>query len=530
MQSSMVLTERYSNINHLVVGVDSDKVNDRVRKSTTTTTTTGSSIENSTKKTTSKRKGRLRQQLPFLFFLCCTFSIIGIYYSKNFNNFVHINGEIIPSSQQCNKSHNYNGILHISQGDSQGAAGTIFFLFVINQLIYADMYNLLPWIHLSNVSQYVYDPIIHGLGSGQEIKFDVLDGWIVPNQAYIDPISNQRVVFPGPPVYNANKQHNSSSPLLLQKHIERITGNGVWESYFESVSNYKPGSKDRCISNLPFIRLSPSQLISLHIHWPYSVRAWRYGGMPPSLIKEGLSYDEWFAPQRHLGSLIVAKYYKPKQYLVDMAYKELFSQKEEADANNNNDGSSTNSPIYCLGMHIRHSDKANRRRRIPVKKFEPYAQAYLEEIMEPSLSSLQRATIYLATDSHKVISKIQQDWSSDLISTMTWQQNIIRSNDTTPVFTLVDGSPSPKQKHYTGYGHHDTNVQVLVDILALSQCQFFIHGLSAVSEAVMYLNQDLHNNGNATSPNRRRVNLDTGQHPTVDEFRNSIRHWKKSLL
>ena len=56
----------------------------------------------------------------------------------------------------------YDGALHIEQGDAEGAAGTIFFLFVINQLIYSEKHNLVAFIHLSDVSKYVYDPIIHG--------------------------------------------------------------------------------------------------------------------------------------------------------------------------------------------------------------------------------------------------------------------------------------------------------------------------------------------------------------------------------
>lgn len=55
----------------------------------------------------------------------------------------------------------YHGVLHIAQGDKEGAAGTIFFLFVINQLIYADKFNLIPWVHLNNVSHYIYDPKVH---------------------------------------------------------------------------------------------------------------------------------------------------------------------------------------------------------------------------------------------------------------------------------------------------------------------------------------------------------------------------------
>ena len=41
-------------------------------------------------------------------------------------------------------------------------------------------------------------------------------------------------------------------------------------------------------------------------------------------------------------------------------------------------------------------------------------------------------------------------------------------------------------------GHHRTNTEVLVDILAMAKCNWFLHGLSAVSEAVFYWNGNLH--------------------------------------
>ena len=143
---------------------------------------------------------------------------------------------------------NFNGILHISQGDSEGAAGTIFFLFVLNQLLYAEKHSLIPFVHLNNVSHYVYDPIVHGRGDpiSFEVKAIVNASWI----AFEDPILNQQVPFAGPPSFP--KSFSEGTKLTL-------FGNGVWNSYFYPVSEFQPGLVS--CNSLPLIRLSHQQII-----------------------------------------------------------------------------------------------------------------------------------------------------------------------------------------------------------------------------------------------------------------------------
>jgi hypothetical protein len=364
----------------------------------------------------------------------------------------------------------YSGVLHISQGDVEGAAGTIFFLFVLNQLIYAEKHNLIPWVHLNNVSHYVYDPNVHG--KGPSISFKMLHGVNASWTGFIDPISQQRVAFPGRPV-------PQQSPLT-EREIT-VFGNGVWNSYFQLVSPFFPGADSSC-DKLPLIRLTHAQIIpALHVNCPWSLRAWRYGGLPPSLQQDEISYDEWFAPMRKRGNDVVRKYVRFLPHMHKLSFQ-------------------ANPSVTCMALHIRHSDKANRRRKIPVKKFLPYAQAYVEERLKAYRGD-NYFSVYLATDSHKVIHEIKTTWPSALIDRMRWQDQVVRSNDSTPVFTLSS--------------HHVTNTQVLVDILAMSKCQFLLHGLSAVSEATHYLNIDLHRN--------KSVNLEIPRHATVDEFREMIR-------
>jgi hypothetical protein len=356
---------------------------------------------------------------------------------------------------------NYDGVLHISQGDGEGAAGTILFLFVLNQLNYADRYNLLPWVHLNNVSKYVYDPQVHDVLP--PISFPMMAGINASWVHYVDPTDQQRYPYPGRPVQIQNK---------LTEQLVTVSGNGVWNSYFHSVSQFSP--KYPSCRNKPLVKMTDSQIIpSLHVYAPWAIRAWRYGGVPAGLRHDELSYDDWFAPMRARGHDLIQKYVRVRSHLQELA--------DQANPSTN-----------CLALHIRHSDKANRRKKIPVRKFLPYVQAYAE--------AQKGGTIFLATDSNKVIDEIHRAWPADTISRIKWQKQAVRSNDTTPVFTMAS--------------HHSTNTQVLVDILAMSKCQHLLHGLSAVSEAAHYFNPSLHG---------RSVNLEIRKHATIPQFQLMVR-------
>ena len=55
----------------------------------------------------------------------------------------------------------YDGILLISYADKDGFA-TVFFLYILNQLLYAERHNLLPWIHLDSQTN-THRPILRFL-------------------------------------------------------------------------------------------------------------------------------------------------------------------------------------------------------------------------------------------------------------------------------------------------------------------------------------------------------------------------------
>jgi len=358
----------------------------------------------------------------------------------------------------------YKAVLHIHSGDQGAAAGTLFFQYMINQLIYAKIHKLIPWIHLDNFTQWVYDEDVHGVGS---VSFDLLGGWQVPWEA--GPF-NQSGAWPGEPYLR--RKSNSTKSIKRGLHPQRwnFEGRGVWNDYFEPVSDFNP--YDPSCQKLGLVQLDNYQLSpGIQFYAPFAVRSWEYAFLPAYLrsnYTENGTLHNWFGPMRERAHHIVNQFYKFKPHLVDASFKIL--------PNN----------TQCLGLHIRHSDKAGiARRKLPVEEFLPFIEAYLKNGGDK---------VYLATDSSLVEEHIRQKWPESQRKLIV-QNNIIRSNRFKPVFKIGK--------------HNQTNTEVLVEILSLSRCQFLVHGFSAVSESAIYLNLQLHVNS---------VDLEDPGHQNPEDF------------
>jgi hypothetical protein len=136
----------------------------------------------------------------------------------------------------------------------------------------------------------------------------------------------------------------------------------------------------------------------------------------------------------------------------------------------------------CLALHIRATDKGNGRQKVPLRQFRHYLRVY-------------DGDVFLATDDANVVTTVSS-WIKD--GRQLWfQQDAFRSTSSQPTFALMKNNT------------HRTNVESLVDIYAMARCSYFVHGFSAMAEAVMYLNLNLHNQS---------VNLDDPGHMSVKQF------------
>ena len=394
-----------------------------------------------------------------------------------------------PTNYDVCRNGHYKGILLIKQGDREGAAGTIFYLFVLNQLLYAERHAMFPWIHLSPYSHHIHDAQVHGEEIHVAQTFVTAPAWWQINTA-------QNQCPSAPPITDADAKQWRLAEW-------KLAGTGVWSSYFQplfahhnassrppppsSSSSSRPSPIPSCLKALPLVTLTTEQILyGLHLQCPWSVRAWRYGGLSPALRQPKLDLHTWLGKHRQKAASIVQRYYRWQPDLrarIDILSAPWYQRKPTA--------------MACLGLHIRHSDKANKRKRIPVDDFLPYLQVYAQRI--------PHGHVFLATDSNLVVEKMQA-YARLFSLSLHWQPNIIRSNDTSPVFTQAS--------------HDVTNRQVLIDIGVLSRSTFLIHGLSAVSEAAIYHNVELH---------ERSINLEapSGEVLSPVEFEHMIIQWQK---
>jgi hypothetical protein len=351
---------------------------------------------------------------------------------------IKINGIRQPTHHACD---GYNGIYHIEKGDIGGAAGTVFFQFVIGQVMWAEKYNFKPWVYLNNVSYVIYDPLVHGKGPGVNVTMKKGMG-----VSYLTrPMGHRRDAYPGPPAGNPNN---------LQTYDFHFDGDGVWENYFEPISDFVPGDKsceDKPLVTMDLYLVTPG----VHGFAPWAPKCWRYHYLPDYITKPHQPINEWLEPQRHSAHSVLKRYIRFLPHIKDRA------ESANPDCSMNN---------ACLGIHIRQSDKAAGRRQIGTDEFLPYVEAFLQA---------GGKWVYLATDSGKHMNHIKREWPEyvrKIIRSMG--DDVVRSNDFQAVFDI--GS------------HHRTNTEILIEILALSKCQFMIHGFSAVTESSIWINVDLH--------------------------------------
>ena len=163
---------------------------------------------------------------------------------------------------------------------------------ILNQLVFADKHNLKPWVHLRGndaSNALLYDEKIHGDPDGSVkgggVVFEMVHGMAV-SVARSD-ADDPSTVYPNAPAQRAKERS--------QKEFTVAPGNGIWDSYFEPVSDFVPG--DKSCRSVPLIEME-EVLVSpgLESYAPWSVRAWQYDKVPDSLwwnSEKGSSLKEW---------------------------------------------------------------------------------------------------------------------------------------------------------------------------------------------------------------------------------------------
>jgi hypothetical protein len=370
---------------------------------------------------------------------------------------------VTTNQSQRARCQDYDGVLFMSNVDRNAATGTAFFHYVVDHLIYANMYNLLPVIQIDQINP-LYDPAVHGLGSNRTVQ--VRKGEIstitgTDGMRCQPRKRNRGIGYPGKPILD--------NPILRNLTLH---GNGIWDSYFEPPVPSFSWDDPSCLE-MTFLEMSHRQVHpGMHVCWPLAVRGWMYTGMPYDLHENNKTLQEWFRPMRERGSRMTSQYIRLKPWL-----KELVDQANPPTKN-------------CLAMHIRQTDKGHGRRKVPLAVFRVYAEAYSR--------SSGSGSIFIATDSANVFHEIQEQWDKNVTSRILTQAGAFRSSTDKSTFKLLANQT------------HRVNTEALVDIYAMSRCSILVHGLSAMSEGAIYLNPRLHDHS---------VNLDDGDPTSIEEFR-----------
>ena len=389
-----------------------------------------------------------------------------------------------PTHHACD---NYDGVYHIAMGDIKGGVGTALIQLVIGQIQYAERYRLKPFVHmLPNISEVVFDPVVHGQTSNDDQSYHAIGARNATYQARSG--GDWRDKVPGPP--------NATQPI--QPFSYRLPGTGIWNHYFEPISDFVPG--DESCSRKLYVTMDLYLIIpGLHGYSDdFATRCWRYDYLPEYLAKSHLPYDSWIEPQRIRAHRIVQQYIRFRPYLhkaAELANPHCCNARQRVSTSNDK-------CMWCLGLHIRHSDKAAGRRIVSTAEFLPFAEAFVAN---------GGHQIYVATDSVKVLEEIQLSWPANV-------RNKVRSlggnaNKESPATTSVVRSSNEKAV-FNMASHHQTNKEALTEILAISRCQFLVHGFSAISESSIWINLDLHNQS---------VNLEDEEHMDSEVFGTLVR-------
>lgn len=358
--------------------------------------------------------------------------------------------QVVTPTNGTGLCHDYDGILHISRVFLKAAAGTFFFQSIVDALLYAQQYNLYPFIWVDQVldDQPCFDRKVHG--SDLQGSYSHLHGRI-KNAARLDYDDKKR-----------GCRHEPGSPNFTDTDLITIElhGNGIWQSYFQ-MTHPIPFLDPTCRQK-PVFSLSQDQLLpGLHYCSALAVRGWVYPWLEPRLQPNEQSIREWLSDHRQRASQIVREHFELQPWLRNLV-DDIQPVNER-----------------CLGVHIRLTDKGSGRIKRGVDAYLPYLEAYVRAVGGPN-NMTTNSTIFLATDDATVLHQLKN--RSDLLfhsAVIRHQEGALLSDSDAPTFAAFS-----TQKHRL-------NTEALVDIYALSRCQYLVHGYSAIAEAAVYVNPHL---------------------------------------
>lgn len=230
-------------------------------------------------------------------------------------------------------------------------------------------------------------------------------------------------------------------------------GDNVWEQYFEPVDAYSSTDLQRMLADPACTRIA-SELhrvdasIVSHIKAnPDSIFTWTFGHWRTDIPDD---MTAWFEQQRTKGRETVRKYVRIRPHILDKVDR-FFDRYMKG--------------RRVLGVHIRGTDLHYAPPVSPAEYFESIEQ-YLEDHPD--------AHLFLATDQVQYLELFKKRYG-DIVH----YYDCLRSSTSTAPFNSKAGSPYQKGE------------DVLIDILLLSRCDFFVRGASNIPEMAIFFSENL---------------------------------------
>jgi len=353
----------------------------------------------------------------------------------------------------------YNGIFQITSTDIFAGFSTVFFFYVINQIMLAKRFNLLPFVHFEAGSLGHVVNEEYWTTNNPKIQLNL------SSLSYMNCINN----YLDYEIIQGNEQERQQNSVIYE--------HALWTDYFEPITMYTPSLfKDCPVKLVKFNSFCASHILNaVHCH-PESVKAYNYGSHNRKYDKESI-----FQMRLH-ASQIVENYIKPlPKYLIQ---RESFRQ--QIGANNS----------LILGIHLRGTDKGDGRKRTDVHDYIPYIASFFNALPPGS------GKLFVATDDSRLLSLLHQNNITNVYS----HHNVLRSDGDEANFNKFKSKLAVVNEH------------VYQDILMLSTCDYLLHGDSAVSESVIYLNFNLH---------YRSVNIDRDDKTSPINFQEQVqKQWE----
>jgi hypothetical protein len=206
----------------------------------------------------------------------------------------------------------YQGILHISDVSETAKTGSFFFRDVLDGLIFAERYNLYPfiWIDKIDPDHDVYDPNVHSRTDCRHKEYkDVLTGTIENSQQHL----STRLCKNEP-------YRPSFDTLSIKKYYDLCgleNGNGIWQTYFQStpIPFLDPTCKDK-----PVFQMTSEQIKAMHYCVDWLPKGWVVTAKMPIDIQPEAKNEtlvDWLYKHRNRAAPLVTKYYRPQQWLVE---------------------------------------------------------------------------------------------------------------------------------------------------------------------------------------------------------------------